>query len=114
MILLVDDDLALRELMVEIVARPGRVLEADNGQEALDILRAGAQVRLIFSDISMPVMCGRKFALQRRVEFAHVPLVLLSGEKNLHEIHEEYGTTGFIRKPMNLEAVEATILKYAP
>lgn len=114
MILFVDDDAEMRELLVHIVARPGRTLEASNGLEALDILRAGKPVQLIFSDISMPVMDGREFAHQRRIEFAHVPLVLLSAESNIRQVHEEFGTTAFIRKPMDLGAVEAMILKYAP
>ena len=116
MILLVDDDADAREIVAHVLGGPERVLEAGNGREALEILRTGVQVRLIFCDLSMPVMNGREFCQHWRQDpqLRKIPVVLVSGERDLDAVHTELGTTAFIRKPVNLDAIDEAILKYYP
>ena len=59
-ILVVDDDAAVRELTVSALeAMNYRVLAAENGRVALDVLRQADTVDLALIDLVMPVMNGR-------------------------------------------------------
>jgi PAS domain S-box-containing protein len=65
-ILIVDDDPASRELLVTLVRYKGHeALEATDGAEALDIVRA-RRPQLVISDILMPTMDGYEFVRRLR------------------------------------------------
>jgi len=79
-VLVVDDDADVRHRMRTLLERNGwTVVEASNGQEALDRL-AHAIPRLILLDLTMPVMDGFTFlhALRQRPECADIPVVVLT------------------------------------
>lgn len=61
-ILVVEDNWLNREMLVEILADQYEVLQAENGQEALDLLRLKKDsVALVLLDIVMPIMDGYSF-----------------------------------------------------
>ena len=61
-ILIVEDNELNRAMLCEILSEEYQVLEAENGQEALEILRIhGDTVALILLDVMMPVMDGYAF-----------------------------------------------------
>ena len=65
-ILLCDDDLMNRKVASKILVKEGfYILEAQNGQEALDILKKN-RVDLILMDLMMPVMDG--FEATKRIK----------------------------------------------
>ena len=58
-ILVVEDNQMNRELLCEILSADYQVLEAENGEEALEVLQEQAEeISLILLDIMMPVMDG--------------------------------------------------------
>jgi CheY-like chemotaxis protein len=58
-ILVVEDDPALRALMVRTLSNKGyRTFEASDGIEALDILASDPEIELVVTDIVMPRMNG--------------------------------------------------------
>ena len=58
-ILVVEDNDLNREMLKEILSEEYSVLEAENGQQALEILRRdGERISLILLDVMMPVMDG--------------------------------------------------------
>lgn len=58
-VLIVDDDPAIRKMLVEVLTLEGYPTEtATNGQEALDML-ANSPSRIILLDLLMPVLDGR-------------------------------------------------------
>ena len=62
MILVVEDNSLNRTLLCQILASDYNVLEAENGQEALSLLKQyGEGISLILLDIIMPVMDGYTF-----------------------------------------------------
>lgn len=63
-VLVVDDEASLRSLVARRLMQEGyRVLEAGNGVEALELLRASENdVRLVITDIRMPRMDGYELA----------------------------------------------------
>src|SRR5918993_2930653 len=64
-VLVVEDDPALRRLMVRTLSDKGyRVLEASDGIEALERLAVDADIELVVTDIVMPRMNGVELAQQ--------------------------------------------------
>ena len=104
-ILLVDDDPVMRELASAKLNEAGHsTITAENGAEALDILR-NRKVDLVISDIEMPVMDG--FELTRRVretdKIADVPVIVITASDNQQAVDRvfEVGATSFLAKPIN-------------
>ncbi len=83
-ILVIDDEPAYLELLRELLGQyPFAVLTAENGAEALKILKSGP-VDVIVSDIEMPVLNGISLhaQLQYSAELKSIPFVFLSGSEN--------------------------------
>lgn len=58
-VLVVDDEPFVRHLIEHVVSRAGcTVLTAENGAQALDVLNARSDVRLVISDLGMPDLDG--------------------------------------------------------
>jgi DNA-binding response OmpR family regulator len=103
-ILIVDDDLDLRELgALFLGAVPGwSVATAASGEEALELLGGeGAAFDVVLLDLSMPGLggSGTLEAMRKRPETSGVPVILLTafGEEALDG--RTRGTCGVIRKP---------------
>jgi CheY-like chemotaxis protein len=81
-----------------------RVVGAANGREALDRLPSMPKPSLILLDLMMPVMNGWEFAeaLQADVEFAAIPIVVLTAFGRELEKHS-ISTQGVIAKPVDLD-----------
>jgi CheY-like chemotaxis protein len=84
-VLVVDDDAAWRELLIELLELEGiRAEGAANGAEALARLRWNAPLPdAILTDLSMPRMTGWELcaALLHDVALAGIPVGILSGEE---------------------------------
>lgn len=86
-ILVVDDDDDNREVLVEILSEEyGSVVSAENGQQALDLIRSGRiQPDLILLDLRMPVMDGVTFLQHRAIDpkLGTCPVIVLTAEPSL-------------------------------
>ena len=101
-VLLVDDEIMLRELMCEWLGRAmGKVICASDGVEALEIL-ATHKIDLILSDVRMPVMDG--IALLKKINDlpGHRPrMILITGFSDL-SLREalDLGAEAVLEKPI--------------
>lgn len=79
-ILIVEDNELNRAIICEILSGQYRVLEAENGQEGLDILQQNKEVALILLDMMMPVMDGYTFLdrLREDEELSLIPVIVLT------------------------------------
>jgi CheY-like chemotaxis protein len=82
-VMVVDDDTSVRESMSRLLEAKGySVLQADNGQTALDLLKKEPHFPcLVILDLAMPIMDGRRF-LEIRAEdpiLRDIPVVVVSG-----------------------------------
>ena len=85
-ILIVDDTQLNRELLKDILCEEYDILEAENGREALDIVRHEmTNIAAILLDLIMPVMDGFTFLeeLQKLNIMDKVPILVISGEKSV-------------------------------
>ena len=85
LILVADDDAAVSELLRHCLEDQGyRVLRAANGVEAVSLFKQNAaEVALIISDIAMPLMDGLQAAAAIRQVRPEVPILFLSGEREV-------------------------------
>ena len=102
-ILVVDDAITLRRTLALFLEREGfRVLQAQDGQEAMDQLQQAA-VQLIICDIEMPNMNGFEFLNARRQDsqLVQIPVVMLTSRSN--EKHRwlalKLGANAYFTKP---------------
>ena len=87
-ILVVDDESSLREFFSAILSHEGfRILQAENGVEALAVLEQEA-VELVLSDVIMPIMDGHILAEKVRQLYPHIKIQLISGFVDLDNIPE--------------------------
>lgn len=105
-ILIVDDTQLNRELLKDILCEEYDILEAENGREALDIVRHEmTNIAAILLDLVMPVMDGFTFIeeLQKINIMDKVPILVISGEKSVQNEKKcfDYGVSDFIGRPFN-------------
>lgn len=110
--MIVEDDVDIRELFADVLEAGGyRVVQAGNGREALDLLRAGAAPALILLDLMMPVMSGAELLdiLRHDPELARVPVVIVSA---FAEGTVE-GVKRFVQKPVTAALLQEIASAYA-
>lgn len=115
-VLIVDDEADIVELLTMGLEDAGFVVSsARNGQEALDLLRAGLRPGLIFLDLMMPVMTGREFCAVRATdpELASIPVVVITGAGNVQTLPELAGPiVRVVEKPCELSLLLDLAARY--
>jgi CheY-like chemotaxis protein len=101
-ILLVDDDDAVRTVTASILAVRGyRVIEASSGSAALDILAHQPRIDALLADVAMPEMNGPEVARQARRLRPDLPIVFFSGYADPEALAGEAFAEVLLRKPFN-------------
>lgn len=112
LILVVDDNNALRSFIMQSLSSIYQVQGASNGKEALDKI-ALRQPDLILSDVMMPIMDGKELCRQvkEHIETSHIPVILLTALGDKEHILEglEIKADQYIIKPFDLMVLEANI-----
>lgn len=113
-ILLVEDDEIVRRAIHMVLDWEGYQVQcAGNGQEALDMLRAGYRPSLILLDVLMPVLDGEEFRQEqlRDPDLASIPVIVVSAAHFAKAINAAH----HIRKPFEVqELLEAIHEQVAP
>ncbi len=105
-LLLVDDDDVFRLSMREALIGLGyRVLEANSGQLALELLQRNRMVDLVLLDALMPEMDGFDVCeqMQQDHEQSKIPVIMVTGLDDIDSVNKAFdvGAAGFIHKPAN-------------
>lgn len=104
-ILVVEDNVDLRELMVINLRAAGyNVLEAGNGEEALDVLDH-TKVHLLIVDLMMPVMDGFELTEAIREADDDVPILIVTAKDALDDKRKGFrkGADDYMVKPIEME-----------
>jgi CheY-like chemotaxis protein len=112
-ILVVDDDKQARALLRDILSPHGyEVLEASDGQKALEILQK-EKVDLLITDRAMPVMDGLALLKVLREEKCEIPTIMVSayGEESFWAKAVGLGAEDYILKPFATEDVMRIVKK---
>ena len=87
------------------------VESAPDGEQAIQVLRAGARPGLILLDLMMPRMSGSEFRMAQLADplLSDLPVVLLSADGRMEEKAIALKVQGAIRKPIDLDELFAII-----
>jgi CheY-like chemotaxis protein len=102
-VLVVDDDPDIRETLREVIEAEGyAVLTAENGQVALERLRAMPLPSLVILDLMMPTMSGWEVlgVLRTDGRLGRLPVAVISASGTRVA---PKGATHFLRKPIDLD-----------
>lgn len=110
-ILIVDDEIKIRELVMQHLTNEGyQVLQAGNGVEALEQIKNDL-VDLVILDLMMPVMDGYQTLRELRSRENYLPVIMLTAKTD--EIDKllglELGADDYITKPFSLRELTARI-----
>ena len=115
-ILVVDDMVTMRRIVKNILKQLGfaNVEEAENGQEALQKLRADTY-GFVVSDWNMPVMTGIDMlrAIRADEKLKTTPVLMVTAEAQQSNLIEavQAGVSNYIVKPFTAETLHEKILK---
>ncbi|HBA30968.1 hybrid sensor histidine kinase/response regulator transcription factor [Parabacteroides goldsteinii] len=113
-ILIVEDDPDINAYLQKELKPNFRILTAENGLVAVDIL-AKENVSLVISDVMMPEMNGYELCkrIKSDIVFSHIPVILLTAlsddKQRMYGIAS--GADEFIQKPFNIEEVKLRIVR---
>ena len=110
-ILVVDDESRMRKLVHDFLARNNYdVIEAANGEEALDIFYEDKDIALIILDVMMPKMDGWEVCAEIRLN-SKVPIIMLTakGEERDELQGFELGVDEYISKPFSPKILTARV-----
>lgn len=114
-ILIVDDSKLSRELVkMSLESTHLKILEAENGQEALDMIYdAKNKINLVITDYQMPVMDGvdLTFTLREKYTKAELSIIALSAAEDEETVSKflKFGANDFINKPPTPSEVITTV-----
>jgi PAS domain S-box-containing protein len=107
-ILIVEDNPEVRSVAISFLEQLGyRTVEAETASEALEVLAAGKDVALVFSDVVLPGQTDG-LALARTVagRYPRIPVVLTTGYTKVFETDPEFPV---LRKPYQISALGRVI-----
>ena len=112
-VLIVDDEEINRLMLKNTLDDDYTVLLAQDGREAFETVKnVKGRLSLILLDLHMPVMDGYEFyeLLQKDADFAKIPVIVLTSEKEAEVKSLKMGVADFIPKPYDVpEVIHARI-----
>jgi CheY-like chemotaxis protein len=113
-VLVVDDDVAIRDAICELLEDEGYVsIPAENGLAALTCLKDSQEPCVILLDLMMPLMDGISFRKeqQRDPALAAIPVVVLSARSDAREVAGALAAADFIPKPLSVPRLIHTLAR---
>ncbi len=117
-ILVVDDSQIMRRILkvgLSKVNKDVTILEAENGQEALEVLKKNPDIDYTFLDINMPIMRGDEMLkiVRNDPQLKHHKIIIQTTEGRKEKFKEikAMGISGYIVKPYTQQIVEKLMHK---
>jgi len=110
-ILVVDDESRMRKLVHDFLAKNRYdVLEAENGEEAVDLFFEQKDIALVILDVMMPKMDGWQVCKEIR-QYSTVPIIMLTAKSDERDelLGFELGVDEYISKPFSPKILVARV-----
>ena len=111
-ILVVDDEKRMRKLVKDFLVKQNfHVLEAADGEEAIDIFLENKGIELVILDVMMPRMDGWDTCREIR-QYSQVPIIMLTARGEEHDELKgfELGVDEYIAKPFSPKILVARVM----
>jgi DNA-binding NtrC family response regulator len=119
-VIVVDDEKVIREGLKRLLSSEGyRVLTAENGRDALNLIRCEA-VDVVLCDLKMPVMDAVEVLGAVKTSYPDLPVIVITGQGTIENAVEcmKQGAYDFVTKPFRtdfvLSVVKCAIEKLPP
>jgi CheY-like chemotaxis protein len=114
-VLLVEDDLDIRDSLQDLLEEEGYdVVPASHGKQAIEFLELSRQCRpdVVILDLFMPLVTGSQVleAMRRDPSLAKIPVIVISATSHTEK---PPGAAAFIKKPIALDHLFATVREFA-
>ncbi|MDF2844859.1 MAG: hypothetical protein K0R00_3285 [Herbinix sp.] len=110
-ILVVDDESRMRKLVKDFLVRKNfEVIEAENGEQAIDLFFAKKDIALIILDVMMPKLDGWQVCREIR-QYSKVPIIMLTAKSDEKDelLGFELGVDEYISKPFSPKILVARV-----
>ena len=110
-ILVVDDEQRMRKLVKDFLVKKNyEVIEAENGEDAVDLFYAQKDIALIILDVMMPKMNGWEVCREIR-QFSQVPIIMLTAKSDEKDelTGFDLGVDEYISKPFSPKILVARV-----
>ena len=110
-ILVVDDEARMRKLVKDFLTNKGfAVIEAGDGEEAVDVFFAQKDIALVLLDVMMPKMDGWQVCREIR-KYSKVPIIMLTAKGDERDELQGFdlGVDEYITKPFSPKILVARV-----
>ena len=110
-IMVVDDESRMRKLVRDFLVREGyKVIEAADGEEAVDLFYENRDIALIILDVMMPKMDGWQVCREIR-QYSKVPIIMLTAKSDEKDELQGFdlGVDEYITKPFSPKILVARV-----
>ena len=110
-ILVVDDEARMRKLVADFLVREGfEVLEAGDGEKAMDLFYSDKDIALVILDVMMPRMDGWQVLREMR-ESSQVPVIMLTARSDEKDELRGFdlGVDEYVTKPFSPRTLVARV-----
>ena len=110
-ILVADDESRMRKLVNDFLTKKGyKVIEAENGEQALDYFYTDKEISLFILDVMMPKMDGWQVCKEIRKE-SKIPIVMLTAKSEEEDelLGFDLGADEYISKPFSPKILVARV-----
>ncbi len=115
-VLIVDDSQIMRKIIIGALKKLGidDIVEASNGQEAIETIARESSVGLVLMDWNMPTMSGIDAVKKIRSANIKVPVVMVTTEAEKEKVIEaiKSGANDYLIKPFNPKDIQAKLEKF--
>lgn len=115
MILIIDDETAIREAVTDILEMVDvGTIAASNGKDGIDLFRRNAaHIHAVLLDMRMPVMSGPETYRALRLLDPNIPIILSSGYDDAENAATFHGDTNvaFLHKPYSMDTLIELVQK---
>ncbi len=115
-IMIVDDSKTIRQQVSFTLTKGGyEVIEAEDGVDGIEKLKANKDVAMVISDVNMPNMNGLEMVEKLKAEGSTVPVIMLTteGASDLIQRAKAAGAKGWLVKPFQPAQLVAAVTKIA-
>lgn len=113
-ILIADDSEMNRAILTEMLGEKYEILEAENGQQAIEMIEQNSDIDLLLLDIMMPVKDGFDVlaAMNQYHWIDELPVIMISAESSTSFVERAYdlGATDYISRPFDMAVVRRRVV----